>query len=62
MGDIVKSQQATAQRKTAAGYKREIDDCLAEIARLGDNFEREQADIDLLREQTRAIIDEIKKM
>jgi hypothetical protein len=46
--------------KTAADYEAAIDQCLAEMQRLREKMDRDQADIDRLKAETRAILAKLK--
>jgi Tfp pilus assembly protein PilN len=46
--------------KTAADYEAAIDQCLTEIQRLREKMDKDQADIDRLKAETRAILARLK--
>jgi hypothetical protein len=46
--------------QTAADYEAAIEECLAEMQRLREKIDRDQADIDRLKVETRAILARLK--
>ncbi len=46
--------------KTRADYNAAIEQCLTEMQRLHEQMERDQEDIDRLRVETKALLDELK--